>query len=187
MRRLILPVFVLFLVACGSKQRTETSTPPDYLSIVTTSISGGAALAEIFSQQAIEAGNWQACVASEVISEASQSAASALANYGNEIPAVDVDVSECLALNSGFEPGNEDDSLTEVISTLTTSVLETAQLLVERELTDTDQCTTRAYVVGALQYVEGSARPIVEEVVSPDGILSIPSVEFDFSACSPSE
>jgi hypothetical protein len=80
------------LSACGSKQRTgDNTTPPDYVAIVTTSISGGAAIAEIFGQQAIEAENWRACVAAEVISEASQSAASALANYGNEIPSIEVD------------------------------------------------------------------------------------------------
>lgn len=180
-------VFSVLLAACGSKQRTGESTPPDYIAIVTTSISGGAAVAEIFEQQAIEAGDWRSCVAAEVVSEASQSASSALSNYGNEIPEVTVDVSPCLDLNPDFEPGDDDADLSEVITALTNSVLETARLIVERELTDESQCATREYVTGALEYITGATEPIVDEVVSPDGMIAIPAVTFDFSECATTE
>jgi len=143
-------------------------------------------MASIFSRQAVEAGNWKACVAAEVISEASRSSASALFNYGNVIPEVSVDVSECLALNPDFEPGTDSEEFATVITTLITSVLETAQLVSER-LTDEDQCGTLAYIVGALEYVKAATGPIVSEVTSPDGVIVLPEVSFDFTGCTTEE
>jgi outer membrane biosynthesis protein TonB len=101
--------------ACGPQK--GTASPEDYYPLIQVALGGGETAAMIGRNEAIKAKSFGGCVAAEALITAFDSAGAVLAGkLGDKIviPAVDLDVSECLALREAEaepEAGDENASL----------------------------------------------------------------------------
>jgi len=109
---------LLIPLALGGCRPTKgTANPEDYFPLIQVALGGGETAAMIGRNEAIKAKNFAGCVASESLISAFDSANQVLASkMGGQIviPAVEIDVSECLALQAApaEETGDESASVT---------------------------------------------------------------------------
>jgi len=105
------------LVLGGCRPSKGTANPEDYFPLIQVAMAGGETGAMIGRNEAIKAKNFAGCVASEALISAFDSANEVLTGRLNDqivIPAVEVDVSECMALRDApaeeSEDGREDEA-----------------------------------------------------------------------------
>lgn len=92
---------VLPLASTGCTPKKGTANPEDYFPLIQVALAGGETGAMIARNEFIEKKNWQGCVAGEALISGFDSAQQVLSGRLQDkvvIPAVDIDVSECLAL-----------------------------------------------------------------------------------------
>jgi hypothetical protein len=134
----------------------------------------------MLAQSALAAEAWEACVASTVTGSVLEASQAAILNR-SELPELSVDVSACLAFNLDFEPG--DSSLPTV--TLPIEAAVSTLNTVESFLTvwSEDLCE-KAPVVFLLQnYLQLAVPEVLSEILSPDGVVTIPSVSLATNEC----
>jgi hypothetical protein len=116
--KLTVPLLLALPIAMGGcRPKRGTANPEDYYPLIQVALAGGETAAMIGRNEAIKAKNFGGCVASEALMTAFDSAGEILAGkLGGKIviPAVDLDVSECLALRDAggdAEAGDENAAL----------------------------------------------------------------------------
>lgn len=118
---------LLPLALGGCKPTKGTANPEDYFPLIQVAMGGGETAAMIGRNEAIKAKNFAGCVASESLITAFDSANQVLAGrLGDKvvIPAVEIDVSECLALReSPAEEAPAEEAGDENASVVTHSVM----------------------------------------------------------------
>lgn len=95
---------LLPLALGGCKPTKGTANPEDYFPLIQVALAGGETASMIGRNEALKAENFAGCVASEALISAFGSANEAIGGRLMDkivIPAVEVDVSECLALREG--------------------------------------------------------------------------------------
>ena len=104
---------ILPIVLGGCRPQRGTANPEDYFPLIQVALAGGETAAMIGRNEAIKAKSFGGCVAAESLVTAFDSSARILAGRLTDqiiIPAVEIDVSECLALRDAgdvTEPGEE--------------------------------------------------------------------------------
>lgn len=94
---------VLPLTLGGCVPKKGTASPEDYFPLIQVALAGGETGAMIARNEFIEKKNWKGCVAGEALISAFDSAQQVLSGRLQNkivIPAVDIDVSECLTLRN---------------------------------------------------------------------------------------
>lgn len=183
---------ILPLLACGAavlvsgcKPSGNVKSPEDYIPFVAMALEGGATAALIGKSDAKAKGAFGACVATGVIGTAFSTAGDGLVGYATknpQIPAVDVDVSDCLEFAPKEPDGKEiDDDLKALIDSWTASVLQTATFFLSK--LETQNCKGYQAGLAAVAYVEAVKDPIIDEISNPDGSLSLPAVPINLAAC----
>jgi len=103
-------MLALPLVVGGCRPNRKTATPEDYYPLIQVAFEAGAVGAMIARNEAIEKKNFAACVAADVLADAFDSAGDALqARISDkiEIPAFEMDLTDCLALRPATDEGDE--------------------------------------------------------------------------------
>ena len=94
-------LIILPIALGGCRPQKGTANPEDYFPLIQVALAGGETAAMIGRNEAIRAKNFEGCVASESLVAAFDSANQILAGRLSDqivIPAVEIDVSDCLAL-----------------------------------------------------------------------------------------
>lgn len=108
----------------GCQPKKGTANPEDYFPLIQVALAGGETAAMIGRNEAIKAKNFGGCVAAESLITGFDGATQVLAGKLQDkvvIPAVEIDVSECLALREtpADEGGDESASLHEPVVVVT--------------------------------------------------------------------
>ena len=115
--KLAVGALILPFALGGCRPHKGTANPEDYFPLIQVALAGGETAAMIGRNEAIKAKSFGGCVAAESLVSAFDSSAQVLAGRLRGqivIPAVDIDVSECLALRDAAdvtEEGEENASL----------------------------------------------------------------------------
>lgn len=177
---LCLPLFSL-----GCKPTGHVKSPEDYLPFVVMGLEAASTAAVFGQSEAKKKGAFGACVTTGVLGSAFSTAADAMigvAQDSPEVPAVEVDVSACLEFAPDPSTGKEvSEEVRVLVDSWAGSVLKTTLFYLER-LQGTN-CKGYQAGVSAVEYVEGVVDPIVNEIDSPDGKISIPAVPINLAAC----
>lgn len=183
-------ISVFFFVLCGfiltgCLPTKGTASPEDYMFLAQTSLEGAKVAAMIGRNEAIDDRNFAGCVASEVFVEALGSANKALgkSSMGDDfyIPAVSIDLSECMSFAPapGPAPNEEVAQHVEAIA----SVALGAAIHYSRSLLQAD-CKKGVAVLGVVEYLMGLVKPIANEIALSDGKFEAPEVKVPLSSCS---
>ncbi len=171
----------VFLLGCP-----KVVPSPEYVSSVPTIIAAfesSSVFAELGAGIAVAAGSYEGCLVGLAVSAAASSGAEAIAGSlsGATLPSVTVDVSACLEM--GGTPEGAD--LADWIGDLVDASLRTPGAILGTLKAPLCQEDTAAYAwsVAALEYAQGAAGPIIEEIGAPDGKLDIPAVTVDLELC----
>jgi len=207
---------LLPLALGGCKPTKGTANPEDYFPLIQVALAGGETAAMIGRNEALKAENFAGCVASEALISAFGSSNEVLAGRLMDkivIPAVDVDVSECLPLKDKADaapaegeeapaeeavPAEGDETPAEESSSLkgnpdaamlveTIAGITLAAVAHYAAKLQTSNCKKGTAALGAINYVQGMVGPIAEEIAEPDGKLSVPAVTIDLSECEAEE
>jgi hypothetical protein len=199
----------------GCKPQKGTANPEDYFPLIQVALAGGETAAMIGRNEAIKAENFPGCVASEALITAFDGGGQVLAGRLDDkivIPAVDIDVSECLALKdspaaeepaaeepaaeelaaeelaaeeaAAEEPAAEAGSPDAAVLVETIAGITIAAVLHYANKLKTVNCKKGTAAIGAVDYVAGMVTPVAEEIADPDGKMSIPAVTIDLSECA---
>lgn len=137
---------------------------------------------------AVENGKTNTCIASGIAISAMNSASSTIINGLSVIPAVTVDVSDCIgsaALNPKTSTAR-DEALAALVGTFTRSVLGTAEyyfISTQVSAQDPATCKDAAIALGIIRYLEPIPAMVVTKLRNFDGKISIPSVVIPEPAC----
>lgn len=102
----VFAALLLPLALGGCKPRKGTANPEDYFPLIQVALAGGETAAMIGRNEALEAKHFEGCVAAESLISGFDAANQILAGRLADkivVPAVDIDVSECLMLREGDE------------------------------------------------------------------------------------
>ena len=159
---------------------------PEFVSTVPTIVAAfesAAVFGELGAGIAIAAGSYEGCLVGLSVGAASASGAEAIlgALDGAVLPSIEVDVSACLALGRSPEGLDVESWIGDLVS---------ASLSAPRGIIASlkpglcaEDAQAYAWSLAALEYAQGAAGPIVDEISSPDGVLEIPAVDVDFELC----
>ena len=159
---------------------------PGFASSVPTIIAAfqsSAILADLGAGIAVSSGSYEGCLVGKSVAAAATSGAEAIAGSisGTTLPSISVDVSECLALGESPE-GAE---LVEWIDELVSAALQTPAAILTslKSPLCLEDPVAYGWSLAALEYAQGAAGPVIDEISSPDGVLEIPAVAVDLELC----
>lgn len=169
----------------GCRPSRGTANPEDYFPLIQVALAGGETAAMIGRNEALKAKSFDQCVAAESLVSAFGSAQEVLAGRLQGkivVPAVDIDVSECLAARDPDVEayrGNPDAAvLVETIAGITVAAVQHYAMRLKGT-----SCKKGVAALGAVSYVKGVVKPVADEIAKPDGKVSVPSQVIDLSEC----
>ena len=159
---------LLTLAAC--RHQVPSNQPVDPVPAVVAALAGGSALATLGQAGAVDKGDAVGCWAWGASSAVGGVAAQVLAAGGDLYPAVEIDLSMCLALTpvEGSDVGPLVESI--VLNTLAQA------RTVFGAYSEGMPCEVVAHIEAAFSYASGWVGPVLAEVASPDGVLSVSEV-----------
>lgn len=172
---LTLALLATFIIGCGGTTK--------YLPIVDASIEGAKGITSAGKALAVNDKNVPACYVTCALLTAlntSQGAVNGWLKGDNPpgvIPAVDVDLSECLALSEKpIEPILKGDAQI-IVTSLVGGILPAVDAVIRAVLGASEvSCEDKAVADAVLRYVQNVAPAVVEELINPDGKLSVPEI-----------
>jgi len=95
------------------------------------------------------------------------------------IPAVDIDLAECVVLSGEpLKPVIKGEAQV-LVTALVGGILPAIDAVIRAVLNSSDvSCEDRAVADGVLRYVQNVAPAVVQELVAPDGKMSVPEITF---------
>ena len=174
-------VLILLAIACLPKNSTVETI--DYGPLVAQAVQTGAALAAIQQVNAVEREDYAACLVYSGITTALNAGTSIIlveADARFALPAVDLDISDCLAL--GESPDGVDIAYLDLLADLALGGVE-ALLISYADATRATAC--ESWLRGALvtRYARGVVTAVATELSNPDGKVQIPAVSSDLAEC----
>jgi len=175
MRNLLLSLLAaLPLTACGSTQNF------DPVPLVLTAVQGGEIVSSILAQNALESEAWEACVAATVTGAVLGAAQEALVDQ-TELPALGVDVSDCLIFNPDFEAG--DSTLPSVSRPIEAAISTLITIDTFLNVWGDELCEKIPAIFVVYDYLEAAVPEILAEILAPDGIVSVPAISLTPDTC----
>tara|TARA_Y100001963_G_scaffold93606_1_gene128963 strand:+ start:155 stop:694 length:540 start_codon:yes stop_codon:yes gene_type:complete len=170
-----------FLLGCPKP--APDSKPTSSVPTIVAAFESAAVFGELGAEIAVSAGSYEGCLVGLSVGAAAASGAEAVLGTfdGATLPSIEVDVGPCLDLGGtleGVDLAVWIEDLVDISLRIPQSILE----VLKPGLCEED---ARAYAwsIAALEYAQGAAGPIVDEIGSPDGVLEIPAVDVDFELC----
>lgn len=166
----------------GCKVKKETASPEDYWPLILIALDGGKTAAMIGRNEFIEKKNFGGCVATEVLISAFGSAQDVLSGKMQDkviLPALELDLEECLKIKGDTPQGHED--LVPLIEGVSDIALMTGEFYAKK--LKRHDCKKGTAALGAIAYIRGLIKPITDTVAKPGSMISIPAVEITFDDC----
>ena len=176
----------LLLTGCPKSGPVSNSgAKADVTPIIIVGLDTGAQLSAASGQMARESGDYVGCLVGSTLSAALSTAKDGVEGNleGGLLPAVDLDISECLPLAESMPEGQD---VPEVVEPIFDMALQASKAAVA-VYGDDMACAPKAWTIAGLGYAEGLIPVVIAEVSSPDGVLSIPEVSVDLEPCAPEE
>jgi hypothetical protein len=175
---LILAVLTALLIGCGGSIK--------YLPIIDASIEGATGITQAGKTLAINDKNVAACYVTCALLTALGTTKGAVdgwmkgENPPGVIPAVDVDLAECVDLSGEpLKPIIKGEAQV-LVTALIGGILPAIDAIIRAVLGSSDvSCEDKAVADGVLRYVQNVAPAVVNELVAPDGKLSVPEIVFN--------
>jgi hypothetical protein len=176
-------LFALMLVlsACGNKQN---------LPIIDATLIGVKGITQAVNVREVQQKDLVGCYVTAAIITGLDSAQLTVDTWtqGEQktgvIPMVNVDISACNALLEEplkpIIPEKAEFQVRETVGALEPLVFAGLEALVGIAELD---CRNRVIADGTLQYIRGSIQPVIDELIKPDGIMTIPAVTLDMKDC----
>lgn len=173
-------VAIPLCLSLGCKPKKDTASPEDYFPLAIAGLEIGKTAAYIARNDFIEKKNFAGCVTSEVLAAAFDAGEQVLDKKMIDkivIPALDVDVSECMPFNP-HEPKSHED-IAQIFEAVTGAGVSVAMIYAKKlEITD---CKKGKAVLGVLDWINKIIDPIAQEISKPDGVFSTPAVTLDLN------
>lgn len=170
------------LTAC--KPGKGTASPDDYTFLISTALQGAEIASMIGRNEAIKSKNFAGCVTAEVFGESAKSVNDAFAKRMGEdfvIPAVSIDLDDCMPLSKGPGPQSREE-IAGYVEAFSGVALTAAQHYASK-LLQTD-CRKGTAALGAVAYLQGLVKPVASEIALPDGIFEASEVKVSLSECA---
>jgi hypothetical protein len=167
----------------GCAHAPEALRPTDVIATVAAGLHFGSQIAAWRGSEALAIGDRAGCIAGGVAASLAQSAAVAVAAGPSKtpvLPNVQINISACGVTEPILE--GADASVAPVLS-LTFESARTLLTIHGSRL----PCREHAWIDGALAWGASAAPAIYEELRAPDGVVSVPEVTVDLSACGGAE
>ena len=166
----------------GCAHSPESLRATDVVATVAAGLHFGAQIAAWHGSEALASGDRAGCVAGGVAASLAQSAAVAVTTGPSKpvLPNVQINISACGAIEPVLE--GADASVAPVLS-LTFESARTVLAIHGSRL----PCREHAWIDGVLAWGASAAPAIYEELRAPDGVVNVPEVTVDLSACGGAE
>lgn len=176
---------ILLLAGCSASSQSS------YIPLLSSTLKASQTPVELAQAEAVKSASLPGCYAAGALSAALETSSQALESWAAaessqvlEIPGVSVDVSACVGLEpEGMAPWTLEAAEAGVAQYV--EGLAPAAFVVARAVLGTsglEGCDV-AVVGGVLAYLEGALSPVVEELVSPDGVAEVPKFEVRLEGC----
>lgn len=168
----------LLIALSGCMHNPDALRTAEIVSSVGSSLYFAGQLAAWQGGEALDDGDVPACVGFGVASAVALSASDAVVSGPTSpvLPSVKVDVSRCGPMPAVL--ANADADVQAVLSLSFESAKRLAQIYASRM-----PCRTSTWISGVLSWCGSAAPAIFEELRAPDGIVVVPEVSIDLSAC----
>lgn len=166
----------------GCRVKKETASPEDYYPLILIALDGGKTAAMIGRNEFINKKNFDGCVATEVLIAGFGSAQDVLSGKMQDkviLPALELDLKECLDIRGDTPQGHED--LVPLIEGVSDIALMTGEFYAKK--LKATNCKKGVAALGAIAYIRGLVKPITDQIAKPGSMVSIPAVEITFDEC----
>ena len=167
----------------GCAHSPEALRPHDVVATVAAGLHFGSQIAAWRGSEALDSGDRAGCIAGGVAASLAQSAAVAVAAGPSKspvLPNVQINISACGVVEPVLE--GADASVAPILS-LTFDSARTLLAIHGSRL----GCREHAWIDGVLAWGASAAPAVYEELRAPDGVVSVPEVTVDLSACGGAE
>ena len=166
----------------GCAHSPESLRPHDVVATVAAGLHFGAQIAAWRGSEALANGDRAGCVAGGVAASLAQSAAIAVTTGPSKpvLPNMQINISACGATEPILKGANA--SVAPVLS-LTFEGARTVLAIHGSRL----PCREHAWIDGVLAWGASAAPAVYEELRAPDGVVNVPEVTVDLSACGGAE
>lgn len=168
----------LLIALSGCPHNPEAIRSSEIVTSVGSSLYFAGQLAAWQGNEALEDGDVASCVGFGVAGAVALAASDAVVMWPTSpvLPEVKIDISRCGPMPAVLANADED------VQAVLSLSFESAKRLVE-VYDDRMPCRTATWLKGVLTWCGSAAPAIFEELRAPDGIVTVPSVSIDLSAC----
>ena len=182
---LLFSFFHLTLMGCPKKGPNSSGSAVDPTPIIIVGLDTGAQLSAASGKMAEESEDYVGCVVGSVLASALETAKDGVQGNieGGLLPAVDLDISQCLPFAEKMPEGQDVPAVIEPIFDMALQASKAAVAVYGEDMA----CAPKAWTMAGLRYAEGLLPVVIAEVASPDGVLAIPEVSVDLAPCGSDE
>ena len=182
MKKFPLLLVAFTLMGCPKKP-LPTGVAPDPTPIIIVGLDTGAQLSAASGKMAEESEDYVGCMVGSVLASALETAKEGVEGNleGGFLPAVDLDISKCLPLAEKMPEGQDVPAIVQPMFDMALQASKAAVAVYGEDMA----CAPKAWTMAGLGYAEGLLPAVIEEVASPDGVLSIPEVAVNLEPCAP--